>query len=166
MAQATKDTQVKDEYNTLKSLNHLLSEGYSAREFKVQNENQKQLLKNLHLISNKPIIYVCNVHEDDAQSGNLWTEKVFDFAKSKKERSLIISGAIEEELSQLEKTEQMDFLKHLGLNEMGLHRLINESYKLLKLRTYFTAGQKEVRAWTITEGTFAPQAAGCDSFRF
>ena len=151
VAQSTKDNKTKSEYQSLKALDQILSEGQSARCFDVQNEDQKQLLKSLHLISIKPAIYVCNVHEDHAENGNSWTQKVSDFAQSNNDQSLVISisSAIESELSQLEDTEQITFLKHLGLSEPSLKRLIHESYQLLKLQTYFTAGKKEVRAWTI-----------------
>lgn len=160
LAQSTKDTKIKAEYETIKALYDLLAEGKSARHFEITNEDQEKLIKELHLISIKPVIYMCNVLESDAKEGNALTQKVAEYAAEEGNQSLIVSSAIEAELSQLDPEEQQAFLEDLGLSEPGLHRLIRESYNLLKLRTYFTAGKKEVRAWTIKEGMKAPQAAG------
>lgn len=160
LAQSSKDTKIKFEYQTIKSIYDLLSAGKNARDFNIESEEQHRIIKELHLISIKPIIYVCNVQESEAKDGNEHTQKVFELAKGENQNALIISGAIEAEVSQLDPEEQAVFLEDLGLSEPGLHRLIRESYQLLNLRTYFTAGKKEVRAWTIPAGALAPQAAG------
>lgn len=160
VAQSTKDAKLKFEYQTVKAIYDLLSAGKNARDFKIESEEQQKIVKEMHLISIKPIIYVCNVAEGDAKDGNEFTKKVFEYAQAEGQKALIISSAIEAEVSQLDPEEQKVFLEDLGLEEPGLNRLIRESYALLNLRTYFTAGKKEVRAWTIPAGALAPQAAG------
>lgn len=160
IAKASKDAKVKFEYDTIKSIYDLLAAGKSAREFKIENEDQRKIIKELHLISIKPVLYVCNVLEEYAKNGNEMTKSVAEFANKENNKTIVISSAIEAEVSQLAPEEQMAFLEDLGLEEPGLNRLIRESYKLLNLRTYFTAGKKEVRAWTIRAGMLAPQAAG------
>lgn len=160
LAQSSKDAKVKLEYQTVKGIYDLLANGKNARDFEIGSEDQKKIVKEMHLISIKPIIYVCNVKESDAKEGNAYTQKVFQLAAQEGQKALVISSAIEAEVSQLDPEEQKVFLEDLGLDEPGLNRLVRESYKLLNLRTYFTAGKKEVRAWTIPAGALAPQAAG------
>lgn len=160
LAKTTKDPKQKMEYDVVKGVYDLLAEGKSARHFKIENEDQRKLVKELHLISIKPVLYICNVLEEFAKDGNEMTKKVAEFAASENNKSLVISSAIEAEVSQLDPEEQQAFLEDLGLKEPGLNQVIRESYKLLNLRTYFTAGKKEVRAWTIKAGMLAPQAAG------
>ena len=117
--------------------------------------------RDLHLITAKKVLYVCNVDEDLAGGGdNDWTRQVKEHALSEQARTVIVSGKIEEELSGLEADDKAQMIEGLGLQEPGLNRLIREGYKLLGLQTYFTAGEKEIRAWTIREDTKAPQAAG------
>jgi ribosome-binding ATPase YchF (GTP1/OBG family) len=100
------------------------------------------------------------VAESELPEGNIWAKKVQEYARNEKAQSVIISGKVESELIDLSEAEQKEFLKELGLNEPGFHALIRAGYKLLELITYFTAGEKEVRAWTVSRGTKAPQAAG------
>ena len=116
--------------------------------------------KNLQLITAKPVIYVCNVEEDSAADGNSLSAKVAEKAAAEGAQAVIISARIEEELAQLDDGERLEYLDTLGLTEPGLNRLIRQGYDLLELITYFTAGPKEARAWTIRRGTPAPQAAG------
>ena len=116
--------------------------------------------KNLQLLTTKPILYVCNVGEDEAAAGNAHSAKVAEMAAEQGAGTVIISAQIEEEISQLDAEEADLFLNEMGLEEPGLDRLIRAGYVLLQLETYFTVGPKETRAWTIRKGTPAPQAAG------
>ncbi|MEP1209380.1 MAG: redox-regulated ATPase YchF [Rhizobiaceae bacterium] len=118
------------------------------------------ILKGLQLLTSKPVLYVCNVAEDDAATGNDMSEKVAAMAAEQGAGTVVISAAIEEEIAQLPDDEQGEFLEMNGLEESGLSRLIREGYDLLSLITYFTAGPKETRAWTVHKGTKAPGAAG------
>ena len=136
-----------------------LEEGRPARTVVVDVEDEKQW-KMLQLLTTKPILYVCNVNEEDAASGNVYSSRVAEMAIKQGNSHVIISAQIEEEISQLEDEEAEMFLSEMGLKEAGLDRLIRAGYTLLALETYFTAGPKEARAWTIKNGTTAPQAAG------
>ncbi|MEO1746126.1 MAG: redox-regulated ATPase YchF [Pseudomonadota bacterium] len=118
------------------------------------------ILKSLNLLTSKPVLYVCNVAEEDAAAGNALAEAVADMAAAQGARTVVISAAIEAEIAQLEGDEATEFLDTLGLEEAGLDRLIREGYMLLDLITFFTAGPKEARAWTVKKGSKAPQAAG------
>ena len=118
------------------------------------------ILKGLNLLTSKPVLYVCNVAESDAAKGNEHTEAVAKMAQEQGAQSVIISAAIEAEVSQLPDEDAQLFLGEMGLEEPGLDRLIRAGYSLLDLITYFTAGPKETRAWTVHRGAKAPQAAG------
>ena len=121
---------------------------------------EERAFRELQLLTAKPVLYVCNVDEASAATGNELTEKVKAYADAQGASSVVISAAIEAELAQLEDAERTEYLESLGLHEAGLDRLIAEGYKLVGLQTYFTVGPKETRAWTIRKGTRAPQAAG------
>ena len=136
-----------------------LREGRPARKADIP-ENRARDWKNLQLITSKPVIYVCNVEEDSAESGNGLSAKVAEKAATENAEAVVISARIEEELAQLDDAERLEYLETLGLQEPGLNRLIRQGYGLLDLITYFTAGPKESRAWTVKRGTAAPQAAG------
>ncbi len=136
-----------------------LREGRPARKADIP-ENRARDWKNLQLITSKPVIYVCNVEEDSADSGNSMTAKAAEKAAAENAEAVVISARIEEELAQLDEAERLEYLETLGLTEPGLNRLIRQGYGLLDLITYFTAGPKESRAWTVKRGTAAPQAAG------
>ena len=118
------------------------------------------VLKGLNLLTSKPVLYVCNVAESDAAKGNAQSEAVAEMAAAQGAGTVIISAAIEAEVAQLADDEAKEYLESMGLEEPGLDRLIRAGYKLLDLITYFTAGPKETRAWTIRRGTKAPAAAG------
>ncbi|MFT8418844.1 MAG: redox-regulated ATPase YchF [Acetobacter sp.] len=120
---------------------------------------EEETVRRLQLMTSKPVLYVCNVDEDSAATGNAFSEKVKAKAEAEGAAVVIVSAAIEAEVSQLENEERREFLEGLGLNDSGLDRVIAAGYKLLGLSTYFTVGPKEARAWTITVGTKAPQAA-------
>ncbi|MEM1378936.1 MAG: redox-regulated ATPase YchF [Pseudomonadota bacterium] len=119
-----------------------------------------RILRSLNLLTSKPVLYVCNVAEDEAATGNEKSKAVETMAASQGARTVIISAAIEAEIAQLEGDEAQEFLDTLSLEEPGLDRLIREGYALLDLITFFTAGPKESRAWTVKKGSKAPQAAG------
>ena len=133
--------------------------GQPARTVEVNDEDAKQW-KMLQLLTTKPILYVCNVDEASAATGNEFSAKVAAMAAEQGAAHVIISAQIEEEISQLDADEAEMFLSEMGLDEAGLDRLIRAGYALLRLETYFTVGPKEARAWTIRQGTLAPQAAG------
>ena len=137
----------------------MLEDGKPARLVEVDEEDAKAW-KGLQLLTTKPILYVCNVDEGSAASGNAFSEKVQVMAAEQGAATVVISARIEEEISQLDTDEAAEFLEELGLAEAGLDRLIRAGHDLLKLETYFTVGPKEARAWTIRTGTKAPQAAG------
>ena len=142
-----------------KLLKHLESEK-PARSFEVE-ENFEALYKDLYLLTSKPILYVCNVDEASVSEGNELTRRFGDAVKNENAEVLLICAGIEAEIAELEsKEERMEFIDAMGLHEPGVNRVIRAAYKLLNLYTYFTAGVKEVRAWTIIKGWKAPQAAG------
>ena len=137
----------------------LLREGKPARLAAIE-EDERAEFRTLGLLTAKPVLYVCNVHEASAATGNVHSARVEALAKAEGAGCVIISAKIEAELAELPPDERQAYLADLGLQEPGLNRLINEGYRLLGLITYFTAGPKEARAWTVPEGTRAPQAAG------
>lgn len=137
----------------------LLREGKPARMAEIDAE-EKTAWKALNLLTTKPVLYVCNVAEDESAEGNEHTQRVKAKAAEEGAGVVVISASIEAELAQLDETDQKEYLSDLGLEEPGLNRLIQAGYNLLGLITYFTAGPKETRAWTIVEGTRAPKAAG------
>ena len=138
----------------------LLREGKPARHVQRTTPEDEKAFRELQLLTAKPVLYVCNVAEDDAATGNALTEKVAAYAAANGAGHVVVSAEIESQLAQLPPAEQEEFLATLGLEEPALNKLIREGYKLLGLQTYFTAGPKEARAWTIPRGTRAPQAAG------
>jgi len=137
----------------------LLREGEPARLAAIE-EDERAEFRTLGLLTAKPVLYVCNVDEASAATGNVHSARVEALAKAEGAGCVIISAKIEAELAELPPDERQAYLADLGLQEPGLNRLINEGYRLLGLITYFTAGPKETRAWTVPEGTRAPQAAG------
>jgi GTP-binding protein YchF len=137
----------------------LLRDGKSAR-FVERSPEEEKAFQELQLLTSKPVLYVCNVDEGSADSGNEMSAKVAEYAKANDAGVVIISAEIESQLAQLPDAEQAEYLESLGLHEPGLNRLIREAYDLLGLQTYFTVGPKETRAWTIHKGDKAPQAAG------
>ncbi len=137
-----------------------LGEGKPARLLLPDDADERKLFHGLQLLTAKPILYIANVEEEAAASGNAHSAKVQEYAKSHHAPCIIISAAIEAELSSLEDDEKTEFLADLGLEESGLAKIIREGYDLLEQQTFFTAGPKEVRAWTVKKGATAPNAAG------
>jgi GTP-binding protein YchF len=132
----------------------------NARTLDVKDDDRK-FVDDLFLLTMKPVMYVCNVDEKSATDGNAYVEKVKDFLKGKDAEILVIAGAIEAEIAELENNDdRIAFLKDAGLSEPGVDKLVRAAYKMLNLQTFFTVGQMEIRAWTIKRGMTAPQAAG------
>jgi len=146
--------------NILERYKTTLESGKSARTVSL-DQKETELVKDLFLLTNKPILYLCNVEESAAVSGNDYVEQIKKVVKNENAEVLVIAAGSEAEIASLESAEdRQEFLEAMELKEPGVNRLILSAYKLLNLETYFTAGVKEVRAWTITKGTKAPQAAG------
>jgi ribosome-binding ATPase len=137
----------------------LLREGIPAR-LVVRKPEERKLFDALGLLTSKPVLYVCNVEEASADRGNEFSAEVFARARAEGAEAVVVSAKIESEIALLSPEEQKDYLRAVGLSEPGLHRVIRAGYKLLHLVTFFTAGPKEARAWTVTSGTRAPEAAG------
>ncbi|GAB7388511.1 redox-regulated ATPase YchF [Bacillaceae bacterium] len=155
------DKQAETEYELLLRLQEAFQEGRPARSLKLSDE-ERLLIRDLHLLTLKPVLYVANVSEGEiAQSeGNPHVQNVKRFAEEEGAQTVVISAKVEAEIAELEGEDKAMFLEELGLRESGLDRLIKAAYELLGLITYFTAGEQEVRAWTVRRGTKAPQAAG------
>lgn len=154
----SKDDVRKVEF--LDALGKFMEEGNAARAYAVK-EDEKEVFEDLYLLTAKPILYVCNVEEAAVLDGNDFTKKFIEYVSEEKSEVLLVCAGIEAEIAELEtKEERMEFVEAMGLSEPGLNRLIRACYTLLNLITYFTAGEKEVRAWTIHRGDKAPQAAG------
>jgi ribosome-binding ATPase len=156
-ARASKEAQA--EVLVLEKLIAALNAGKPARQVNL-DEEELAAIKDLGLLTNKPIIYAANVSEEELATGNKWVEEVRKIAAQENAQVVIVSAQVEAELVELPAEDRADFLASLGVEEGGLKSLIRATYELLGLRTYFTAGPKETRAWTINAGMFAPQAAG------
>ena len=154
------DKSLQKDLDLLNRISDTLAQGLSARTLELEEE-EKDYVKSLNLLSYKPIIYVANVSEDDAAAeNNEYVEQVRRFADSEGSEVIVVSAQLEAEIAELDGEEKEEFLKDLGIEESGLDKLIKSSYSLLNLISYLTAGEPEVRAWTITKGPKAPQAAG------
>ena len=160
-AQTGGDKNAKKLFDLLCRYRDALQQGKSCRTVKPENADEEQLAKELFLLTNKPVMYVCNVDEASAKSGNQYVEQVREAVKDEDAEILVIAAKIESDIAELESYEERQmFLEEMGLEESGVVRLIQSAYSLLNLRTYFTAGADECRAWTINVGDKAPKAAG------
>ena len=159
---AKSDKTLAAEVDLIKTVLDTLESGKSARTLDL-SDDEKAVVKSFNLLSSKPIIYVANVSEeevaDDAKD-NPYVKQVREFAQTEDAEVVVVSAKIEEEISQFDKEEKIEFLKDMGLDKSGLDKLIQASYKLLGLISFLTAGPMESRAWTIKDGTKAPQAGG------
>jgi len=153
------DKASQAELVTLETLEQCLNDGQPARVAPLTAE-QRALVQDLHLITIKPVLYVANVSEDDLAGEHPHVQKVRDYATEQGAEVVIICGKIESEIAELDPEEKSDFLQEMGLDQSGLDQMIQAGYRLLGLITYFTAGVKEVRAWTVPQNALAPQAAG------
>jgi GTP-binding protein YchF len=155
----TADKKVLEELEFMRRLKDMLARGEPIRRA-THSEEEAVWLKSYALLSAKPVLYVANVAEDMVDKPNPLVDAVRKIAAEEDARVVVISGQVEGEIAQLPMEERMEYLAGMGLKESGLDRMIRAGYELLGLITYLTAGEKEVRAWTITKGTKAPQAAG------
>lgn len=154
------DKEVVREHELAQKIKTHLEKGLSVRSLEV-DEKEKEILPKFQLITSKPVLYLCNVDEASVKNGNQFVDQVKENVKNEGAEVLVIGAKIEADITELETYEERQmFLEELGLEEPGVNRLIRSAYSLLRLQTYFTAGVKEVRAWTITKGMTAPQAAG------
>jgi ribosome-binding ATPase len=153
------EKKIKSEVDFYIRLKNHIAQGKTARAFTV-HDDEKEYFSNLHLLSVKPIMYVANVDERGLTEENEYTKAVRDIAQNEGAAFAAVNADVEAEIAELPYQEREDFLKDLGLSESGLDKVIHEGYKLLNLITFFTHNEKELRAWTITNGTKAPQAAG------
>ena len=157
---ATGDKTARRLFDILSRYKAALEQGKSARTVEIDKEDQK-LVYDLHLLTNKPVLYVCNVDEASAVNGNKYVEAVREAIREEQAELLIVAAATEADIAELDTYEERQmFLEEVGLKESGVNRLIRSAYSLLNLETYFTTGPDETRAWTYTKGTKAPQAAG------
>ncbi|HEU0264104.1 MAG TPA: redox-regulated ATPase YchF [Geobacterales bacterium] len=153
------DRKFKEEAEFYQRLHAAVSSGASVRDLPT-NDDERLYLRDLHLLTAKPVLYVANVAEDDLDGKHPFVAQVRELAAAEGAKVVTICGRIEAEISELEGEEKASFLAEMGLAESGLNQLIRSGYELLGLITYFTAGKKEVRAWTVSAGSKAPQAAG------
>ena len=153
------DKEAKTQIALMERVVALLEDGRPARDLDISADEVKPF-RDLQLLTAKPVLYVCNVAEDEAATGNAYSQAVAGMAKGEGAEVVVISAAIEAELAQLDAEEGGEFLDSLGLDEAGLNKVIRAGYRLLGLITFFTVGPKEARAWTVTRGSTAPEAAG------
>ncbi|MBQ8852712.1 MAG: redox-regulated ATPase YchF [Alistipes sp.] len=159
-AQTGGDKTAKRQYEILLRYKAALEQGLSARTVELDKEERK-IMQDLNLLTDKPVLYLCNVDEKSAVTGNKYTEAVAEAIKDENAEMLIVAAATEADIAELESYEERQmFLEDMGLTESGVSRLIKAAYKLLNLETFFTTGADESRAWTYVRGAKAPQAAG------
>ena len=156
---STKDKEALKEVDLMKKIKEALEKDIPARRLEYTQDEEK-LLKSFNLLTKKPLIYAANVSEEDINTGNKYVDLVKEYAKKENSEVVIISAKVESELSELEEEEKELFLEELGIDDSGLNKLIKATYSLLGLATYFTAGDKEVKAWTFKKGMKAPACAG------
>ncbi len=155
----TGNKEAKTVYEVVSQIKSTLEQGKSARSIDL-DQNQLKLIKDLNLLTLKPVLYVCNVDDASVVNGNKHTETFIESVKNENAQIMFVSAEIESDMIDMEEEDKMMFLEDMGLQESGVNRIIKSAYQLLNYQTYFTAGEKEVRAWTITQGNTAPQAAG------
>ncbi|MDD4514757.1 redox-regulated ATPase YchF [Massilibacteroides sp.] len=160
-AQTGGDKQAKLAYDVLVKFKEALEQGKSARTVSFETKDEQKIAHELFLLTNKPVLYVCNVDEGSAVNGNKYVEAVHEAVKDENAEILVVAAKIESEIAEFETYEERQmFLSEIGLEESGVNRLIKSAYRLLNLETYLTAGVQEVRAWTYLKGSKAPQCAG------
>lgn len=160
-AQTGGDKTAKMQYDVLAAYHDALSKGKPARSVKFDTPDEQKFARELFLLTNKPVLYVCNVDDASAANGNAYVDKVRKAIESEEAQLLIVAAQTEAEIAELDTYEErQEFLESIGLEESGVSRLIRAAYSLLDLQTYFTAGPDEVRAWTFLRGSKAPKCAG------
>ncbi|MBQ1738347.1 MAG: redox-regulated ATPase YchF [Muribaculaceae bacterium] len=160
-AQTGGDREAKVQYEVLKRYKEALEQGRSARTVELLNKDEEKIAHELFLLTNKPVLYVCNVDDKSAVSGNAYVDAVREAVKDENAQILVVAAQTESEIAELDDYEERQmFLAEIGLEESGVNRIIKSAYALLNLETFLTAGPKEVRAWTYRRGSKAPQCAG------
>ena len=160
-AQTGGDREAKVQYEVLKRYKEALEQGRSARTVELLNKDEEKIAHELFLLTNKPVMYVCNVDDKSVVSGNAYVDAVREAVKDEDAQILVVAAQTESEIAELEDYEERQmFLAEIGLEESGVNRIIKSAYALLNLETFLTAGPKEVRAWTYRRGSKAPQCAG------
>ena len=160
-AQTGGDREAKVQYEVLKRYKEALEQGRSARTVELINKDEEKIAHELFLLTNKPVLYVCNVDDKSAVTGNAYVDAVREAVKDENAQILVVAAQTESEIAELEDYEERQmFLAEIGLEESGVNRIIKAAYSLLNLETFLTAGPKEVRAWTFRRGSKAPQCAG------
>ena len=160
-AAAAGNKDAKIEVTVLEAYKTVLEQGKNARTVTFDSKDEQEVAHNLFLLTSKPVLYVCNVDESSAKTGNTFTEKIESLAREEGAEAMIIAAKTEEDIAELESYEDKQlFLEELGLEESGVNRLIKKAYSLLNLQTFITAGEMEVKAWTYHKGWKAPQCAG------
>ena len=158
---AAGERDAKMQHEVLKRYQEVLTQGKSARSVTLDTKDEQKFAHDLFLLTNKPVLYVCNVDDTSAVTGNKYVDAVRDAVKDENAEILIVAAQTESDIAELETWEERQmFLEEIGLQESGVNRLIKAAYKLLDLETFLTAGPKEVRAWTYRKGSKAPQCAG------
>lgn len=158
-AKGGQDKEAREQLDVMQRALIVLREGKPARTVERAPEQEK-IFCELGLMTAKPVLYVCNVEEENADKGNGYSSKVMELAEKQSAQAVVVSAKIESEIAVMPSGERNSYLEAIGLKEAGLNRVIRAGYQLLRLVTYFTVGPKEARAWTVTRGTKAPQAAG------
>ena len=155
------DKEIKRQVEELKKLADHLENFGNVRDYEMDKDDRKKILDDLFLLTDKPVMYVCNVDDDSAVSGNKYSDAVKEALKNTGDEMIVVAGRLESEIAELEdEDDRNEFLDDAGLTEPGVNRMIRSAYKLLDLDSFFTAGPKEVRAWTVKKGSTAPVAAG------
>ncbi|MBP5688474.1 MAG: redox-regulated ATPase YchF [Muribaculaceae bacterium] len=158
---AAGDRDAKVQHEVLKRYQEVLTQGKSARSVVLENKEEEKVAHDLFLLTNKPVLYVCNVDDASAVTGNKYVDAVREAVKDENAEILVVAAQTESDIAELDTYEERQmFLEEIGLKESGVNRLIKAAYKLLDLETFLTAGPKEVRAWTYRKGSKAPQCAG------
>jgi len=155
------DKEAKKQIGVLEGLVEHLENFQNVRDFSVSQEDKKLIIDDMYLLTDKPIMYACNVDDDSATTGNQYVDKVKEALKEQDTQILVIAGKLEAEIAELDsEDDRMEFLNDAGLSEPGVNKMIRSAYDALNLQSFFTAGPKEVRAWTIKKGMAAPAASG------
>ena len=158
---AAGERDAKMQHEVLKQYQEVLTQGKSARSVVLETKDEQKFAHDLFLLTNKPVLYVCNVDDSSAATGNKYVEAVREAVKDENAEILVVAAQTESDIAELDTYEERQmFLEEIGLQESGVNRLIKAAYKLLDLETFLTAGPKEVRAWTFRKGSKAPQCAG------
>jgi GTP-binding protein YchF len=154
------DKKAAQEVDFCSSVRNYLLAGKPARTISLKNEEERLWMREMHLLTDKPVLYVCNIHEKDLSSDNAHVKQVRELAAKENARVVVVCAEVEAEIAELPESERAEFLSGLGLQESGLSNIIREGYELLQLITFFTSNEKELHAWTVRKGATAPQAAG------